>query len=61
MKMIGVLLSVCVSLPLYFYLLYKILVHIDATELMWFLFYAYIPVNVVSSLLYRLYDDEVKK
>lgn len=60
MKVIAAIVTLCVSLPLYLYLLYKILVHIDAPELMWFLFYAYVPVVFVSSLLYRLYEESKK-
>lgn len=61
MKIFMAVLTLCFSFPLYAYLLYKILAHIDASELMWFLFYAYVPTSFLSSLLWRLYDEGSEK
>ena len=44
MKIVLGILSVCVTIPIWFYLLYQILVRVQATELMFFLFWVYVPV-----------------
>jgi hypothetical protein len=35
-----------IILPIWYYLLYQILRRVEATDLMWFLFWVYVPVNV---------------
>lgn len=44
-------LGLIVTIPIWMVLLYKILVMIDATELMWFLYWIYLPSVVFTSLL----------
>jgi len=52
MKVIGILLGIFVSLPIWLWLLYKILVLVGATELMWFLYWVYLPVTfLVTGLI----------
>lgn len=46
------------TLPIWFYLVYKILLAVDATELMWFLFWVYVP---TSLLVASMTDMAVKK
>ena len=57
MKKIASILAIFVSLPIWFYLLYKILVAINATELMFFLFWIYFPLPIISSVLLKLAED----
>jgi membrane protein DedA with SNARE-associated domain len=38
------LLAIFISVPIWFYLVYKILQAVNATELMWFLYWIYVPV-----------------
>ena len=54
MKRAVALLSIFVTLPIWYYLLYKILVLVNATELMWFLYAVYIPAQFLVSCLTRL-------
>ena len=54
MRLIGTLLGLLVSMPLYMLMLYKILVQIDGTELLWFLYWAYVPVTFIVALLMQL-------
>ncbi|MGV9141693.1 MAG: hypothetical protein ACOC1X_02025 [Promethearchaeota archaeon] len=42
---------------LFFY--FKILEHIEATELMWFLFWVYVPLSVFSIAVSKFIADEV--
>ena len=43
-----------VVMPIWWYLLYKILITVEATELMWFLFWIYVPVGVVIHTLTQI-------
>jgi len=45
-------------LPFNFYLLYKILEHIRATELMWFLYWMLVPLAVAFAILSKLAEWE---
>ncbi len=54
MSLIASLLTLCITLPIWYYLQYKILGLVGATELMWFLFWIYIPVAIVSQLLLKI-------
>jgi hypothetical protein len=60
MKTFSGLLTLFFSLPIWFYLLYKILVAVNATEVMWFLFWAYIPVATVANVIGRITEKELK-
>jgi hypothetical protein len=42
-KVIAIILAFCINLPIWFYLLYNILKKINASELMMFLFWIYVP------------------
>jgi hypothetical protein len=50
-KIIVGVISVFCTLPIWFYLLYKILVMVGATELMMFLFWIYLPAVLVANIL----------
>lgn len=47
MKILAAVLSVLVTLPIWFYLLYQVLVRVNASELMFFLYWIYVPVALV--------------
>lgn len=57
MKVAAILISLCVSLPIWFYLLYKILVLVSATELMWFLFWIYMPASIFINVLLKFAEE----
>ena len=57
-KLATTLYVLLVSAPLYLYLIYKILVHIQATEMIWFLFYIYIPVTLIGHTLVALFTTD---
>jgi hypothetical protein len=56
-KAIPDLLVLFIILPIWFYLLYQILVMVGATELMFFLFWVYLPVAVFVGVLKELVKD----
>ena len=54
MKLAAVLVSLCVVMPIWYYLIYQILVRVDASELMFFLFWVYVPARLFSLVVANL-------
>ncbi len=57
MKTIAGLLALFVIMPIWFFLLYRILEAVNASELMWFLYWAYLPASILSNVLVKLAED----
>lgn len=57
-KLVGLLGWLFITLPIYLYLLYKILEAVQATELMWFLYWAYLISATILGLIVKLTDDK---
>lgn len=57
MKVFAGLLTIFISIPIWYYLFYKILQSVGASELMWFLFWIYVPVTMVASLIAKALDE----
>ncbi len=53
-KIFGGILGLFVTTPLWYILFYKILVQINATEGMWVLFWIYLPVGILVSILLKI-------
>ncbi|MCJ7761115.1 hypothetical protein MUP59_08265 [Candidatus Bathyarchaeota archaeon] len=45
------IISVLVLTPVWYFLLYKILVAVQATELMWFMYWVYVPAHILAGVL----------
>lgn len=58
MKVAIGIITLFITLPIWFYLLYKILVMVGATELMWFLYWIYIPVILLTAIINKLIEKE---
>lgn len=58
MKFAAGLIALFVTLPIWYYLLYKILQTINASELMWFLFWIYLPASVLLTTIVKLSEKE---
>ncbi len=56
-KIVGVVLGMFVVLPIWCYLPYQVLVRVGASELMWFLFWAYLPVGILVHCLNSIAQD----
>lgn len=56
-RVVGSTVALCVTLPIWFYLIYAILVRVNASDLMWFLFWVYMPTSI---LVRGLADYSVK-
>lgn len=57
MKIICTLLWLFVSMPIWYFLQYQILVRVNATELMFFLFWVYLPVTVFATVIAKLAEE----
>ena len=53
LKAIAGVLVLCITTPIWYYLLYQVLVRVNASELMWFLFWIYFPVGVIAPLILK--------
>jgi hypothetical protein len=60
MKAIGGVLSIFITMPIWFFLLYRILQFVQATELMWFLYWAYVPISVLAAIILKIAEDAEK-
>lgn len=56
-KLVGIL-SVFIALPIWFFLLYRILDAVNATELMWFLYWIYVPASIVLGVVAKLAEGK---
>jgi hypothetical protein len=54
LKVVGGLLAVFLSLPITFYLWYSVLKRVDASELMWFLFWVNVPAMILIQAIGKL-------
>lgn len=58
LKIITGIISVLVVMPIWYYLLYKILIAIGASELMWFLFWIYLPLGILTQILVKITNSD---
>ncbi|MCK5293889.1 MAG: hypothetical protein KAJ49_04505 [Arcobacteraceae bacterium] len=57
-KTISLVLGLTTYLPIWFYLMYKILQYIEASELMWFLFWIYLPVTIIITIISKIGEEK---
>lgn len=55
------LISIFITLPIWFWLIYQILVRVDASELMWFLYWVYVPASLLMHVLMKMVSQEATK
>lgn len=58
LKVIAAICAFLITTPIWFFLLYKILVLVNASELMFFLFWIYVPLTVFVGVVSRLAVEE---
>ena len=54
LKIIGGALAIFITMPIWFFLLYRVLVAVNATELMWFLYWIYLPASLILNVIARV-------
>lgn len=57
MKKLNGIIALLLVLPIWYYLLYQILVRVNATELMFFLFWIYIPAAMFTQIAAKMATD----
>lgn len=57
MNKVAALLFVLIVTPIWYYLLYSILVAIEATDLQFFLFWVYVPTSVLVSYILEVMEE----
>lgn len=57
-KTVTGLLSLLITLPIWFYLMYVCLKAANADRLVWFLYYIYVPVTVIVSIMQKVIEGE---
>ena len=57
-RIAAALLALFVTWPIWFYLLYKILESVNASELMWFLYWIYTPASILVGIVAKLVGDD---
>lgn len=58
-KIISTILFMCCTMPIWFYLQYQILRRVDASELMMFLFWVYVPTAVLGAIVTRILERDL--
>jgi hypothetical protein len=58
MKALLAFATVFITMPIWYYLLYKILTAVNATDLMWFLYWAYLPFSIFIGLATKLGEKD---
>ena len=51
------ILGIFISLPIWYYLLYVILDAINADSLTWFLYWVYVPISVLISIVAKIVGE----
>lgn len=58
MKVVSGLITLFIVMPIWYYLLYQILVRVQASELMWFLYWIYLPIGLFANGIQRILESE---
>lgn len=53
---IGVTIGACISTPIWYWMVYQILIRIDATPTMWLFYWIYLPVGIVLAVIRVITD-----
>ena len=59
-KLVMGLLVAFITMPIWYYLLYRVLVAVNATEVMWLLYFIYLPVGLFVSVLQAIVNAHSK-
>lgn len=59
-KTVSGVLAVLFTMPIWFYLLFQILYRVEASELMWFLYWGYVPIGMAIAIIKVITDQETK-
>jgi hypothetical protein len=54
LTIMGALIALLVTVPIWYYLVYSILKAINADRLLWFLFWIYMPAGIFASIIEKV-------
>ena len=57
LKLFAGIVAIFLTMPIWFYLLYKILEAVNASELMWFLYWLYLPASIILNLIIKVTEE----
>lgn len=57
LKAVVSIISLLIALPIWYYLMYQILVRVNASELMFFLYWVYVPIGIVGGIISKVVED----
>lgn len=60
-EVIAGLVTIFITAPIWYFLQYRVLQMVGATDLMWFLFWVYVPVGIFASIVFKLASLARKK
>lgn len=55
-RVISALLSTFIVVPIWYSLVYQILMRVGASDVMWLLYWVYVPVGILVSILQKLVE-----
>jgi len=58
LNVVSAILGVLICMPIWFFLLHRILEAVNASELMWFLYWVYVPVSLAVGVISRMLDKD---
>lgn len=61
MKYVSGIISTLIVMPIWYYLFYKILVAIEASELMFFLYWIYLPAGILIKVIDTVIRESEKQ
>ena len=50
------LIALLVYQPIWYYLLYQVLVRVEASDLMWFLYWVYVPFSILANVIAKFFE-----
>lgn len=57
LKIVNAVVMWFITLPIWLYLLYQILIRVEATELMWFLYWVYVPFAIFVGIVGKIVEQ----
>lgn len=54
MKTLAAILTTCVTMPIWYYIVYTLLCAAHVDRLVWFLFWIYIPIGMFAQIVYMV-------
>ena len=56
-KIVASLIIIFITAPIWFYVLYQVLQAINASELVWFLYWIYLPFSLFASVVMKIFEE----